>query len=195
MPKLKEVMEMEGKRSTMEECVRMHVFREGKFFHLYEWSAWLLVIVEKMDLKVTHKEIKNLDGTLLMVGFPESSREKFLPGDASTETLDENAFDVLVPMEKLGENATPERLAKVYAQWKASVPVEKPKEKTGRDEGKENTEGSARMTASGDAHGARAVRPVSAIMHDIMRFPVESHTPLDCMFFLVKLKEELSFLY
>ncbi|MDD5821477.1 MAG: hypothetical protein PUD23_05430 [Prevotella sp.] len=195
MAKLKEVYEIEGKRSTMEECVKMHVFREGNFFHLYEWSAWLLVIVEKMDLKVTHKEIKNLDGTLLMVGFPESSREKFLPADARTETLTENAFDVMVPVEKLGEGATPEYLAKVYAQWKESVPVEKLKEKTKKEENKDSSGSQALATVSSDNHGAKSVRPVSVIMHDILRFQVESHTPLDCMFFLVKLKEELSLLY
>ena len=41
MSQLKEILEKERERSTMEQCSVIHLFREGTFYRAYEWSAWL----------------------------------------------------------------------------------------------------------------------------------------------------------
>ena len=43
MSQLKEILEKERERSTLEQCAAIHLFREGTFYRAYEWSAWLCV--------------------------------------------------------------------------------------------------------------------------------------------------------
>jgi hypothetical protein len=42
MPQLKEILEKEGERSSLEQCTVIHLFRERMFYRAYEWSAWLM---------------------------------------------------------------------------------------------------------------------------------------------------------
>lgn len=41
MSQLKEILEKEKDRGSMEQCGVIHLFREGTFYRAYEWSAWL----------------------------------------------------------------------------------------------------------------------------------------------------------
>ncbi len=41
MSQLKEILEREKDRSSLEQCGKIHLFREGTFYRAYEWSAWL----------------------------------------------------------------------------------------------------------------------------------------------------------
>ncbi len=43
MSQLKEILEKEKERGTLEQCTQVHLFREGTFYRAYEWSAWLCV--------------------------------------------------------------------------------------------------------------------------------------------------------
>ena len=53
MSQLKEILEMEKERGSLEQCAVIHLFREGTFYRAYEWSAWLCVRYFT-ELKVTH---------------------------------------------------------------------------------------------------------------------------------------------
>ena len=41
MAQLKEILEKEKERASLEQCAAVHLFREGTFYRAYEWSAWL----------------------------------------------------------------------------------------------------------------------------------------------------------
>lgn len=41
MPQLKEIFEKESQRGSLEQCLVVHLFKEGTFYRAYEWSAWL----------------------------------------------------------------------------------------------------------------------------------------------------------
>lgn len=43
MPQLKEIFEKESQRGSLEQCLVVHLFKEGTFYRAYEWSAWLMV--------------------------------------------------------------------------------------------------------------------------------------------------------
>ena len=43
MSQLKEILEKEKERNTLEQCAVIHLFREGTFYRAYGWSAWLCV--------------------------------------------------------------------------------------------------------------------------------------------------------
>ena len=40
MSQLKEILEKEKDRSSLEQCTAINLFREGTFYRAYEWSAW-----------------------------------------------------------------------------------------------------------------------------------------------------------
>lgn len=39
MPQLKEILEKESQRDSLEQCAIIHLFKEGTFYRAYEWSA------------------------------------------------------------------------------------------------------------------------------------------------------------
>jgi len=41
MSQLKEILQKEKERDSVEQCMVIHLFREGTFYRAYEWSAWL----------------------------------------------------------------------------------------------------------------------------------------------------------
>ena len=48
MAQLKEVFEIEQARQTVEECLVIHLFKEGAFYRVYELSAWLCMLHAKL---------------------------------------------------------------------------------------------------------------------------------------------------
>ena len=60
MAKLKEILDAESQRSTLEQCRVIHLFQEGTFYRAYEWSAWLCVRYIQ-DFKATKRKFKNED--------------------------------------------------------------------------------------------------------------------------------------
>ena len=57
MSQLKDILEREKERGFLEQCGKMHLFREGTFYRAYEWRAWLCVRYFA-ELKVTHRMLK-----------------------------------------------------------------------------------------------------------------------------------------
>ena len=43
MAKIKDVLEIESHRESIEQCRVINLFQEGTFYRAYEWSAWLCV--------------------------------------------------------------------------------------------------------------------------------------------------------
>ena len=54
MSQLKEILEKEKERGSLEQCAVIHLFREGTFYRAYEWSAWLCVSYFT-ELRITHR--------------------------------------------------------------------------------------------------------------------------------------------
>ena len=63
MAQLKEVFEIEQARQTVEECLVIHLFKEGTFYRVYKLSAWLCFRYIK-QFKATHRQLKT-EGELL----------------------------------------------------------------------------------------------------------------------------------
>ena len=43
MANIKDVLEIESHRESLEQCRVINLFQEGTFYRAYEWSAWLCV--------------------------------------------------------------------------------------------------------------------------------------------------------
>lgn len=73
---LKEILSIEENRTEDSKCV-IHLFQEGSFYRAYEWSAWLCHRFIN-QFKVTHRRFKSIEHSVLFVGFPVASLEKYL---------------------------------------------------------------------------------------------------------------------
>lgn len=43
MAKIKDILEIESQRASLEQCRFVNLFQEGTFYRAYEWSSWLCV--------------------------------------------------------------------------------------------------------------------------------------------------------
>lgn len=172
MPQLKDILEKEKERTSPDQCRMLHLFREGTFYRAYEWSAWLLVRCYP-DLKVTHRLLKGGED-IVFVGFPLTSLERYTPREAAVVPVDDKCVDIVLP----SDDADCESMQTGFANWKQAQPLtEASKKKDDERQQVERRNASPRLTD---------------IMLDIMAYPIEQHSPMECMAFLSDMKQRIS---
>ena len=67
---------MEGERSEPGQYRNIHLWHEGSFLRAYEWSAWLLCRFVH-EFKVTHRRMKGMEQSVVLIGFPVTSLPKW----------------------------------------------------------------------------------------------------------------------
>ena len=175
MAQLKEILETERNRNG--DILGIYLFAEGMFYRAYEWSAWLCVRYVN-EFKVTRRDLKNNEGeSVVFIGFPIASLNKFLPEDATVEQA-EGHLRVHLPMESKPELADEAAMQEAFGNWKSSIPVAVTKKGGLRDEMR--------------GPGGEAPRHMSEIMLSIVGFPIEQKTPIECMTFLAQLKQQIA---
>lgn len=154
----------------------MHLVKEGTFLRAYQWSAWLCVR-HFPDLKVTHRVLKGGED-IVFVGFPLTSLERYTPEGAVAERVDETGADLLLPTSVLEPEATAQTLLSDFANWKQSQPL---------------TEASRKREAEEKREAERRDHPrLTDVMLRIMAYPIEQHSPMECMAFLSEVKQQIS---
>ena len=175
MAKLSEILDLEKKRPLPEHRRHIRLWADGSFYRAYEWSAWLCVRYIR-QFKVTRRQVKNTGSDLLFIGFPQTSLDKFKPDGATVSVFDEKNVLLVLPEQMLvvEEGHT---LEEDFQNWRNAVPIA---------ESKDDKEGKAPRISTSS--------PVSmtGVMKQIMEFPIESNTPIDCMLFLADVKKHLS---
>lgn len=179
MATLSEIMTQEKKRVKEEDMRVINLYQEGSFLRAYEWSAWLCVkYISKFN--VTKKSIKAIDDPIVFIGFPVTSLTKFVPDGCECEQIEEKHFilklpEAILPMVDNIQNQLPLD----FEHWKQCVPMKETKEK--------KTDESTTFQAPSGEHPR-----LTSIMQQILSFPLEKKSPLDCMLFLANLKEQLA---
>lgn len=176
MPQLKEILEKESQRTALEQCSVIHLFKEGTFYRAYEWSAWLCVHYFT-ELKVTHRVMKSGED-IVFVGFPLTSLERYMPAGADAQPDGEAGIDVALPAATFPPEATPETLQAAYANWKQAQPLTEASKK--------------RQEAEKSMAGRNAHPRLTDVMLRILAYPVEQHSPMECMAFLSDVKQQIS---
>ena len=174
MAQLKDILETEKLRTDLAQCSRINLFKEGTFYRAYEWSAWLCVRYVQ-EFKTTRRLMKNSDESMVFIGFPVTSLQKFF-GDGVAVT-DDGSVAAVLREDVFGAGATSETLLAEFSNWKQSVPLTDNSKKRLDEERNPATAGPQRITD---------------IMHDILSYPIESRTPMESMSFLSELKTRLS---
>ena len=162
--------------------------KDGKWYHVYEWSAWLLktvVCTEEMQqargdakmLTVSHCQTKT--GDYVMEGFPLESTAKYIPNYISCREMEggDMCIDIQLPDELA--NLTPDEMMAMYEEWKRIIPV------------KENRK-NMRQVTSGDTKPAALARSgVFSIISEVLSYPVEKKTPAENIEFISRLKQSI----
>lgn len=157
------------------------MFKEGSFLRCYEVSAWLCHHFIS-EYKVTHRHIKGIDQSIAFVGFPLSNLEKYTTNGATIEHISDKHLVMQFPTDA---DKTIEEMQNEFATWKSLQPL---------TPGKSETEiGSlAAKKSFENPHKVGGTKSLFEIARMLVSFPVESHSPIECMNFLTDVKSELA---
>lgn len=177
MAKIKDVLEIESQRSTMEQCRRVYLFQEGTFYRAYEWSAWLCVRYIQ-QFKTTKRLFKNEDMSIVFVGFPVTSLSKYTLEGAEVSFSDDKSVCLSLTEAVFQDAKEPHQLGVEFDNWKNSVPFT------------ENSKKEIEMEKNGntDSHPVR----LTDVLHKIVAYPIEQKSPLESMTFLAEIKRDIS---
>lgn len=177
MAKLKDILDVEAQRSSLEQVRLIHLYAEGTFYRAYEWSAWLCVRYIQ-DFKPTKRKFKNEDAAVVFVGFPLASLSKYTPDGAQVSVADDKNVELLLPESIFQEQPDVTQLCQDFDNWKGSVPL---------------TEASKKDVPVG-AGGGSGQRPsrLTDVMHSILAYPIEQRSPMECMQFLADIKRSIA---
>lgn len=184
-----EAAAFERDRQTPEKCRMVHIFNEGKFEGVYDWSIWLL---ERCGVKfnMTLQSDKAF-GQTVRTGFPNgpSSWEKYTPKFVVTDPQSSPDHTIFhVPESAFDAKETPEEMAKEFEEWKKAKVAEL-SAKAKADPKKAATQ--PQPPAPAAPHQATDASPlprnaqtVADIVHMLSAFDTDGRSPRECQEFL-----------
>lgn len=187
--KLSAALEYEKLREDAASWNKVILHRDGKFYHAYDWSAWLIkqyVCNEEFQqqrgdeklLQVSRYPSKH--GEYAMLGFPLDSISKYIPAYENARKMeDSDDMEITVGID-FGE-ADHETLSRMYEEWFATCQL---KEKKGK--------GNAAMTHSDGKAPALARSGIFSILVKVLSYPVEAKTPAENIEFISQLRQEVA---
>ena len=162
--------------------------KDGKWYHVYEWSAWLLktvVCTEEMQkergdakpLVVSHCSTKT--GDYVMAGFPLESVAKYIPEYEESTEMEDGDLCISITLPEELSALSSEEMETAYEEWKQAQPI-----KEGRK--------SVRQIVSGDTKPAALARSgVFGIISEVLSYPVEKKTPAENIEFISQMKQKI----
>jgi len=207
MPTMKEIFEVEKNREDVSQWNVIHLFREGSTYKAYEWSAWLcrehgttdehLQQVGAKRLNPVHRNVKNTGGSVIFVGFPFASIDKFLPktSQISFQPVDDNRIDIAIelPADQFGDNINYDALRQKFSEWKLAFPVKDEKKDKPSDGVSRSTETDELLALLAGSQ-AKPMR-MSDIVAQLIALPVEDISPNDALKLLRILKRQAAALF
>ena len=156
----------------------IYLFPEGTFYRAYEWSAWLCCRFIN-PFKATRRELKgDVDDTVVFIGFPITSLNKFIPEDAQVLVNEDKSVAITLFLDVLNGKEDGVNLRDAFCQWKAAVPLMSSRRSTVKED----------LKNVSDQHPRR----MSEIMLRILSFPIEQKTPMECMNFIAEIKQSIT---
>ncbi len=161
-----------------------YLYREGNFMRAYEWSAWLFVKCSP-DLKVTTRQVKAVGQAVSMIGFPPASLEKYAPKGALIEPQTDGSIVVTLTPDMMPDDTDIQAIASEYEQWKAQQPITDSKPAKKEPDG-----GDDPFDDPYTPHRPRHVS-LTSVMRQILAYPLERKSPMECVEFVAELKRQV----
>lgn len=179
MSQIIQIVQTERERSEETRNV-VHLYQEGSFYRAYEWSAWLCHrFIQKF--KVTHRQLKGIEDSVLFIGFPVTSLEKYF-GMFSCKEVSEKSKNIFLSSSIIPEDMELEMMQTDYDAWKSSIPL------TVNNAKKDNIEADSQAKT----FPQMSSHTLTSIMQQILAFPLEQKTPIECMLFVAETKQNLA---
>ena len=188
--KLVPALEYEKLRQTPEDYTRILLNKDGKFYHVYNMSAFLLknyVCTEELQQQRGDKQMLQTKryttkgSDYAMLGFPVESLSKFVPECQNAHKFeDSDDLEVIIDPAQLGDDFDADLLQTAFDDWMATLPVQEPKK-------------SKREIASGPGLKPELGRSgIFSIVAEVMAYPLEKSTAVENIEFISELKRKLS---
>ena len=187
--KLSAALEYEKLRENPESWNKVIVHRDGKFFHIYNWSAWLIkhfVCTEEFqrergdDKPIQANRYPSKHGEYVMLGFPLESISKYIPNYEEARKI-EDTDDLEITVDADFGEATYENIQQAIVEWQATCPI---KEKKGKS--------NAAITHSDGYAAAMAHSGLFGVAQKMMQYPLEIRTPMENYEFISQMKREIA---
>lgn len=186
--KLAVALENEKNRKEKESWNKIFLHKDGKFYHAYEWSAWLIKTFvcteefqkERGDNKLLSAFLyrtKNAEYAIL--GFPVESLSKYIPSYVDV-TPQENDDLLITADVSFDDDVTYETLTETYEAWRAMCEVKDSKKQQNRDAQQNNT--AVAISKSG----------IFNILSRVLSYPVEKSSPAENIEFISALKQQIA---
>lgn len=162
--------------------------KDGKFYHVYEWSAWLLkTLVCTEDLQRERGDAKMLQvnrfvtksGEYVLAGFPLESVSKYLPEYDELQEMEGGDLSISITLSDDMQQLTTDQLQAMFEEWKAEQPV-----KEGRKSNRE-------IHAGNKQAPALARSGVFGIIAEVLSYPVEQKSPAENIEFISQMKQRI----
>lgn len=164
--------------------------KDGKFYHIYEWSAWLVKTVvcteeyqsQRGDAKIlAANRYNSKNGEYVMAGFPLESVSKYIPQYDAYEEMEGGDLQMSVALSSEMAMMTIDEMHKAFDEWKAQQPFKESR----------NAKSVQQITNGDPRSGVLARSGVFQIMAEVIAYPIEASTPTQNIEFLSKIKQKL----
>lgn len=175
-------------RQDAESQNKIILHKDGKFYHVYEWSAWLLkTLVCTEELQQERGDAKMLQvnrfvtksGEYVLAGFPLESVSKYIPEYDDLQEMEGGDLSITITLSDDMQQLSTEQLQTMFEEWKQNQPVK---------EGRKST----REIHAGSSQAPTLARSgVFAIISEVLSYPVEQKTPAENIEFISKMKQSI----
>ena len=175
-------------RQDAESQNKIILHKDGKFYHVYEWSAWLLkTLVCTEELQRERGDAKMLQvnrfvtksGEYVLAGFPLESVSKYIPEYDDLQEMEGGDLSITISLSDDMQQLSTEQLLTMFEEWKQDQPIK---------EGRKST----REIHAGSSQAPTLARSgVFAIISEVLSYPVEQKTPAENIEFISKMKQSI----
>ena len=175
-------------RQDAESQNKIILHKDGKFYHVYEWSAWLLkTLVCTEELQRERGDAKMLQvnrfvtksDEYVLAGFPLESVSKYIPEYDDLQEMEGGDLSITITLSDDMQQLSTEQLLTMFEEWKQNQPVK---------EGRKST----REIHAGSSQAPTLARSgVFAIISEVLSYPVEQKTPAENIEFISKMKQSI----
>lgn len=162
--------------------------KDGKFYHVYDWSAWLVKTVvcteefqhERGDAKIlAASRYNSKTGDYVMAGFPLESVSKYIPSHETIEEMEGGDLTIGINLPDELEKMTMEEMGNVFEAWKVAQPIKESKTKGNQ------------QVRTGDMQSPTLARSgLFSIISEVISYPLETKTPTENIEFISMLKQK-----
>ena len=115
---------------------------------------------------------------IIFVGFPLTSLDRYTPQGAFISPSGDKSIEMAWPTDVFAPDADSESLHKAFEDWKQCQPLTEASKKKVEEE---------KVCAERNAHPR-----LTDVMLRILAYPIEQHSPMECMTFLSDIKQQIS---